>query len=194
MFGYGSLLSGYSRVHHANIHESVIPAAVVGWERVWAARYPDEGATYAAAERRAGSELCGVLLPTEVTEELRERERFYDIVELDRQSLRLHADSKQAIDDDAKVWICANREVKFSTEQFPLPQTYVDTCLVGCLETGGRRAAREFVRDTSGWDHYWLNDRGDRAIYPRKALTDAATEELIDALLDEAGLLAKRHE
>ena len=192
MFGYGSLLSRHSRVHHSGIHEDVIPATLTGWERLWAARYPDEGATYSAAERCAGSQLGGVLLPTEVTDELIERERFYDIVEIDRQSLSFRGEHAGSIAGTAKIWICANREVNFSTNEFPLPQTYIDTCLVGCFEAGGRAFAREFVRETSGWDHCWLNDRGDHAIYPRNTPTDAAMEATVDELLEEAGVLYKR--
>jgi hypothetical protein len=41
---------------------------------------------------------------------------------------------------------------------YPILQTYIDVCLLGCLESGEGNA-EEFIRSTVGWDGPWLNDR-----------------------------------
>ena len=43
-------------------------------------------------------------------------------------------------------------------EEFPIIQTYLDVCIRGCLEWGGRELALEFIRSTDGWSPYFLND------------------------------------
>merc|ERR1712187_978804 len=69
---------------------------------------------------------------------------------------------------DAKVWMyipnghdenktpgVALRPASF---KFPMLQSYIDVCILGCLEYS-EEFAIEFINTTSGWDGPWLNDR-----------------------------------
>ena len=42
--------------------------------------------------------------------------------------------------------------------EYPILQTYVDVCLEGCLQWGGEAFAIEFLRGTSNWSEFYLND------------------------------------
>ena len=44
------------------------------------------------------------------------------------------------------------------SEDHPILQTYIDTCLSGCLAWGGEKLMSDFVAATGGWSTYWLND------------------------------------
>lgn len=43
-------------------------------------------------------------------------------------------------------------------ENFPLLQTYIDTCVRGCLDWGGIPSASTFLTTTFGWNEFYLND------------------------------------
>ena len=48
--------------------------------------------------------------------------------------------------------------LQLASATHPLLQTYVDICVLGCLEFS-REFAIEFIQSTVGWDGPWLNDR-----------------------------------
>lgn len=59
-----------------------------------------------------------------------------------------------------RVWIYvpdASHTASPSVE-YPILQTYVDVCIEGCLLWGGREFAIEFLKGTSNWSEYYLND------------------------------------
>ena len=64
--------------------------------------------------------------------------------------------------------------------KFPIPQTYVDTCLTGCLEYS-IEYAQQFLSSTTGWSQYWLNDR----LIPRRPWLNCPRYLMIDKLLKE---------
>ena len=50
-------------------------------------------------------------------------------------------------------------DLKGSDYAYPILQSYIDICILGCLEYG-TEAAEKFVESTAGWsDAVWLNDR-----------------------------------
>ena len=75
----------------------------------------------------------------------------------------------------------------------PINQTYVDTCLIGCLESGSERVIEQFIETTYGWENGWYNDRI-RPQYPRAAVLTNKQIELVDSLLERAGILGLRTE
>ena len=77
ILGYGSLLSDHSRRTYSGLTDAVEPVRVRGWRRGWTTRYRDEAATYAGVRADADAVLLAALVPGEVTEELRHRERGY---------------------------------------------------------------------------------------------------------------------
>lgn len=203
IFAYGSLLSEYSRRHYSGIEAQVLPVTLTGWYRAWCTSYPDEGASYAGALRvdtvasksTHFHELDGVLIPSVLDEDLQQRERGYQFTRLDADSLRL--DNSQLSDED-RVWICETIKEAQPSIQTPLPQSYVDTCLLGCIESQGMDAASRFIKQTSGWDCVWINDRivehgsNKRPIYPRYTPINDNQSELIDQLLEFNGVLKYR--
>jgi len=193
IFGYGSLLSEYSRQTYSNIHSEVISATINGWSRAWCAVYPDEGATYAGAFRNSSSNLDGVLIRTQIDDTLSERERGYQFSPLNRSELiRVAGDYELRTDD--RIWICESLQPGAATELCPLPQSYVDTCLSGCIEVHGVDGAARFIDQTYGWDCVWVNDRHVQRnlIYPRHARVSVEQSELIDFILEERGVLRFR--
>ncbi len=194
IFGYGSLLSAYSRQRYSGIHSEVMSATVKGWVRGWCVTYPDEGATYAGAVQDDSRELDGVLIASDIDEEIAERERGYRFTQLDIDQIDL-ANLGQSLSNQDQVWICETLISDVSTLSNPLPQSYVDTCLSGCIESNGIEAARRFIHQTRGWDCVWINDRdtAGEPIYPRYTPISDQESQLIDQLLDDHGVLQFRN-
>ncbi|MFT5571598.1 MAG: hypothetical protein ACI9FR_000517 [Cryomorphaceae bacterium] len=192
MLGYGSLLSQYSRQTHSDINGQARATSVTGWSRSWCAAYPDEGATYAGAVRNSNSALDAVLIPTQLDIGLRERERNYRFIRIAPSDLSFFSVSMPDL-NDAQIWLCESTNPQAPTLANPLPQTYVDTCLIGCIETGGEDAARQFIKQTLGWDSAWLNDRlHAKPIYPRHTPLSSGEKSLVDDLLAEQDVLKYR--
>jgi hypothetical protein len=94
-----------------------------------------------------------------------------------------------------KVYIFVSNKESISetgepTSKFPMVQSYVDLCINGCLELESlyRTAngfTQEFIRTTTGWNAYWVNDR----IYPRRPFIYAPKAGGIDKALKEANVL-----
>jgi hypothetical protein len=85
-------------------------------------------------------------------------------------------------------------ETKAPTRQIPMVQSYVDICINGCLElealyrTVKRSFTEEFIRKTSGWNEFWVNDR----IYPRRPFIYSPNASAIDKDLQAGGVLRYR--
>ena len=173
IFGYGSLVSRYSRQHYSKILSDATVATVKGWCRSWCVSYPDEGATYAGALRNDVGLLSGVLIAADMDESIADRERGYRFTRLDINELTIDergiGSSGLDISPQDQIWICETLRVDTATAENPLPQSYVDTCMSGCLESKGIDGAIGFIQQTKGWDCVWLNDRHLEAAprYPR---------------------------
>lgn len=192
MIGYGSLLSDYSRRTYSGIETEVRPVIATGWRRGWTVRYGDEAATYAGVRPSTGHILHAALVPTEITPELRHRERGYAFTEVDPDQVHPDGADRSAL-PAGRYWIVVNREQVRADEAHPIPQTYVDTCLSGCLETGGETRARDFVKTTELWDAPWVDDRNRASpLYPRRTMPGPDERETIDRILSECGVLAYR--
>jgi cation transport regulator ChaC len=59
-----------------------------------------------------------------------------------------------------KIWVYIPEPCNslYPDENYPILQTYVDICFRGCLQWGGEEFAIEFLRSTSGWSNFYLND------------------------------------
>lgn len=190
LIGYGSLLSAYSRQTYSNLHAPVIPVMVTGWQRGWTTRYGDEVATYLGVRPAANASVSAALVPTQITDELRHRERGYDFAPVDRDTIHLlYENSNPTGLDSARFWIVVNRQQNHADKTHPIPQSYIDTCLLGCLETGGRKMAEHFIQSTERWDGHRVNDRDwPTPLYPRGTPSNPAQRDEIDALLLAAGV------
>jgi hypothetical protein len=196
LLSYGSLMNRYSREVYSGLVGDVIPAVLKGWSRGWCTQYPDEAASYAGAYASAGSLLNTVLVATEIDDGIRQREREYRFTELDRNQFDLRSEQEgDFAAGAARYWICETANPGIADQDTPLPQSYVDTCLLGCLESGGEADALEFVEQTSGWEGVWVNDRQfSRPIYPRGAPVSDSSYQQIDEILEAGGVLQYRQQ
>ncbi|MBE1299400.1 MAG: hypothetical protein GJ680_05770 [Alteromonadaceae bacterium] len=202
LFGYGSLMSHDSRLTHSEIDEEVLPVSVDGWYRGWSMSSSTEYLTCVGAKPGTGacgnSSMNGVLVPIdEISEDLRQREQHYRFVEVDKTAIKSwHAAQSDKLAtwlSNATVWICEVEKWQAPSETFPVCQTYVDTCLVGCIEQTDLAFADQFIELTSGWHHHWVNDR-QCPEYPRRASITKTQMAEIDALLAANDLLKYRKE
>ncbi|MCC2607781.1 hypothetical protein [Planctobacterium marinum] len=197
--GYGSLMSHDSRFRYSQIDADAIPVQVRGWQRAWNMCCPDN--SYTCVGVIPGTEtqaVNGMLVPVaEITPQLRQREQSYHFVQIDQQQLQYHGVAAQndimASLNDAVIWICQVSEPAAASQSHPIYQTYVDTCLSGCLEHVSEEFAFEFIEKTLGWAEHWVNDRH-APRYPRLANIDLEMQHRIDGLLQSAGILALRKE
>ena len=189
VLGYGSLLSKDSRERYSNIFIRGIPVTVSGFERAWVTRSVEEKQTYVGAVANATSKLNAQLVPTKINPALQEREKDYRFVEVSPQNLNFHLhhpDNATWLEDTLSqfsFWICETLACEPASEAYPVHQTYIDTCLAGCLELGGEAAARRFIASTTGWQHHRVNDR-EAPRYPRAAVVNPAYFVVFDQLLD----------
>lgn len=194
LIGYGSLLSSYSRKYYSNITSHVQALTLHGWQRSWCARYADEGATYSGAMPNSQSKIDGVLIPTKIDPALVQREREYRFTEVNLDQIKLSGKSNIKLSDDDTVLVCESLNPLIPNQDHPIVQSYIDTCLIGSLEVFGEVGALSFIENTSGWDHYWVNDRDRQPnpIYQRLTPCSAKQTKKIDELLDRAGALGFR--
>lgn len=126
------------------------------------------------------NESCvGVLLPVN-DEELQQ----FDIRELGYERQLIHHSDIEPMEDHCsehnhsfwtvqhspKVWVYIQEEHMSTSIEHPIPQSYVDIILRGCLSISDE-FVKEFLIHTQGWesdddDVHWVNDRHD-PLYPR---------------------------
>lgn len=180
IFGYGSLISSFSRAHTVN-SEECIAARVHGIARSWSYVNCEREHTVLGASLSDGSTTNGVIVKLESPDALRaldEREKDYF-------RKRLKVSDVEILDGefpkDAVVWVYLLEE-RDVCPPYPIPRSYIDTVLFGCLEYS-EEFAREFLRTTTGWEAGLKSDR-DYPDYPRfERQTDYYS--LIDRLLVE---------
>ncbi len=198
ILGYGSLMSHESRLRYSDIDAEGLPVKVLGWQRGWSMCCPRDLHTCVGAMQQGGkgAEMTAVLVPVPgISQNLRTREKNYEFVQVEAaEVVAWRQDDAGHVDEvlrEARVWICEVQAWGQAKPGFPIHQTYVDTCLEGCLRDFGEAFAREFIEQTSGWQGHWLNDRH-QPQYPRAAQVGQDMANKIDNLLYEHGKLAHR--
>jgi hypothetical protein len=187
VLGYGSLLNRDSRHRHSGIAHECIEAIVLGFQRGWVTRAYHEQQTYLGVWPDPAAKINVQLVPTSINPELRQRERDYRFVPVAPEQLEfsLSEQHQQRLLEwlaDKSIWICETLEILPANPDYPVSQTYIDTCLAGCLQQGGEGSAHTFIATTDYWQHPRLNDRN-APIYPRYGNISRAERELIDTLL-----------
>jgi len=203
LVGYGSLLSHDSRSRHSNIFCPNMPIVAHGWQREWLARGMAHLQTALGVTHVESASLNAVLLRIEqISPELRDREQDYQFVEVDPSSIVAAQESElaqtelakiRANPDTCKIWICANLNKEQANIHYPIYQTYIDTCLVGCFDMGITDFASEFIQSTHYWEHGWINDR-QNSLYARAAMVTQQQQQQIDRLLEKQQVLEYRQE
>ena len=188
VLGYGSLMNSDSRSRHSGIPHDGVEVEVFGFERGWITRSEPELQTYVGAYHKTDGWLNAQLVPTLLDPALQKREQDYRFtpVTIDQLHFELADDLTERLIDWLKlrdIWICESLKVEPSSADYPVHQSYIDTCLAGCLELGGEAAVRRFIASTTGWQHHRVNDR-EAPRYPRAAVVNPAYFAVIDQLLD----------
>ncbi|MBQ4828881.1 gamma-glutamylcyclotransferase [Alteromonas sp. MMG017] len=202
VLGYGSLLSRDSRERHSGIYTQGLPVRVSGFKRAWVTRSLQEKQTYVGAVADKTSQLNAQLIPAEVNPSLRAREKNYRFVEVPVSAIEHVSSSlcnqssftpalREALSQH-QLWLCETLLCHHASTDFPVSQSYIDTCLVGCLEHGGVSEANAFIEHTHGWEHPRINDRAN-PIYPRAAAISKQHLAQIDTLLNKAKQSTQRH-
>jgi hypothetical protein len=216
VFGYGSLICPESRkITNPSLgKKNGLPVIVQDVERVWSAR-TKSGYTAMGVRFSKGAECTGVLIqvtPTEL-EDLDRREANYDrrLIQLDNIDQVPFLDEEEHYDEDhpvfeaqdeendkvtedmVKVWVYIQQNPIPADPSHPIPQTYVDVMLRGCLHVGGEEFARSFIETTSGWhgdakdteNEHWVDDREDPLYIRADAEFSAQNGERMDELLED---------
>ncbi|NVK55560.1 MAG: gamma-glutamylcyclotransferase [Alteromonadaceae bacterium] len=190
VLGYGSLMNSDSRRRHSDIPHQGVEVEVFGFERSWITRSQTEKQTYVGATAKSDSWLNAQLVPTHLDPALQKREQDYQFTPVAVEQLNFELG--RAISErltqwlhQRNIWICESLAVQPSEPDFPVNQSYIDTCLAGCLELGGVAAAQRFIDSTGRWDHHRYNDRL-TPHYPRAAKVSQEAWAIIDTLLKES--------
>ncbi|KAJ3005783.1 hypothetical protein HKX48_000467 [Thoreauomyces humboldtii] len=196
LFAYGSLINSQSRhrtvpAANGNVsttsssrNNNAIPAVVHGLQRSWSYPCPRNSYTAVAVRKVPHAACNGVLVP--LSDPVRDlplldlRETHYARTRVPLEDIRLLSPS--LVGGGAKegdvVWVyqqLAEHVVHIPTPAIPIPQSYVDCILTGCLQYGPA-FARDFVQQTHGWDAGpWINDR--HADAPRRRYSRRAEED-----------------
>ena len=207
VFGYGSLINPDSRArtNPALAEQDGLPVVVRDVERVWSAR-TTTGYTAMGVRIRKGADCTGILLEVNKAEleDLDKREQSYVRVEvhLDNVDQVPFLDEDEFYDTEqaealfeakenegnVRVWVYIQKDPIPADSSHPIPQSYVDVILSGCL-TISEEFARSFIKTTKGWrnkeEPSFVDDR-DFPIYARaNSIESEKHAEVIDQLLEE---------
>jgi tetratricopeptide (TPR) repeat protein len=171
IFGYGSLINNESRCGSngmkANQAALVHIKASFGFSRAFCAR---SRTGFTALGLRpdldgSGEGICGVIYPVNPVSlseyDLREKDYNRVIIAHEHIELRkLGQDFEWCLQDSDRIYTYVPKQecVFPACEDFPIIQTYVDTCLQGCKQWGGVELMKVWVATTAMWSKHWLND------------------------------------
>jgi cation transport regulator ChaC len=195
VFGYGSLIEKASRTRTNPDAIAAWPARVTGYERGWFHQFANNvgsTCTYLGAVKKAGATINGVIYKVSDFEKTKERETGYtaDAVKGEIQMLDGGGPWEKG---DVYLFISNPEDIsktKEPTAAIPMVESYVDICINGCLEIEAlyRTAAgfaQEFIKTSTGWNKYWVNDR----LYPRRSFIYRPNSSAIDQALQTGGVL-----
>jgi hypothetical protein len=195
VFGYGSLIERESRTRTNSEAAAAWPARVTGYERGWFhqfANYVGSTCTYLGAIENPAATINGVIYKVDDFEKTKDRETGYTATCITGVITMLDGGGPW---DRGDVFIFLSNpddvsKTKEPTPEVPMVQSYVDICVNGCLEIEAlyRTATgyvQEFIRTSSGWNEYWVNDR----LYPRRPFIYRSNAITIDKALQTGGVL-----
>jgi hypothetical protein len=186
IFGYGSLIDSQSRKATAPSASYASPVQVIGIQRGWFGRLDDVGPTYLAALPNPNSNCNGVIFKVSVQQlaAFDEYESGYERKLIDPKNVILLDDSRPVA--EGEIWFYTCTVKRFATPESPILQSYVDTCLNGCFEIeanfpGAKEAnfAEQFLKSSSDWSKYWINDRPQPDHHPKSSKIDELIRKVL---------------
>jgi cation transport regulator ChaC len=216
LFGYGSLInvSSRARTNPSLAEQEGLPVLVRNIEREWVAR-TSSGYTAMGVKLRKNSKCTGVLFEVNKMElaDLDQREKAYDRLEVqlnlieqipflneedfyENERAEALFNSKEN-EENIRVWVYIQKNPIPADSSHPIPQSYVDVILSGCLNIS-EEFAKSFIKTTKGWENErepsFVNDR-EIPIYVRANATETRKNgDTIDQLLttEIPGIIEKR--
>jgi gamma-glutamylcyclotransferase (GGCT)/AIG2-like uncharacterized protein YtfP len=186
IFGYGSLIDSQTRVATSPSALYATPVNVIGIQRGWFGRLDDVGPTYLAALPDPNSNCNGVIFKVSVQEleAVDEYESGYERKRIEPQNVITLDDLETVSKGDIWFYTCAVK--RFATPKSPILQSYVDTCLNGCFEIEANfpkakeaKFAEQFLKTSSDWSKYWVNDRPQPDQHPNSSKIDELIRKLL---------------
>jgi hypothetical protein len=195
VFGYGSLIERASRTRTNPEAVYAWPARVAGYQRGWFhqfANYVGSTCTYLGAIENPEATVNGVIYKVSDFAATEERETGYTAT-LVKGKITMLDGGGPWDREDVYIFLSDPKDIsktKEPTADVPMVQSYVDICVNGCLEIEGlyRGAGgfvQEFIKSSTGWNKYWVNDR----IYPRRPFIYCPNGTTIDKALQTGGVL-----
>jgi len=181
LVGYGSLLEEKSRNRTNPDVEVVYPIEIQGFKRIWGFQLEKYKSTFLTIISDDKSTVNAVYYPIKAKDfiELDIREEGYCRMLISKEKLK-QLGSKEKLKQlgldslpEGKYWIYANMEknIPKPSVKHPIPQSYVDIFLNGCIEIGEKYEIDDFLDKcitlTYEWptdNDAWVNDR----IHPRR--------------------------
>ena len=196
VFGYGSLIEKASRTRTNPDAIGAWPARVAGYQRGWFHQFANNvgsTCTYLGAIENAGATINGVVYKVGDIEKTKERETGYTATRVDGKITMLDGSGPLDPTDEVYLFVSNPEDIsktKEPTPGIPMVESYVDICINGCLEIEAlyRSAAgftQEFIKTSTGWNKYWVNDR----LYPRRPFIYCPNSSAIDQALQTGGVL-----
>ncbi|MEO0561158.1 MAG: gamma-glutamylcyclotransferase family protein [Chloroflexota bacterium] len=193
VFGYGSLIERGSRTRTNPSAEGAPPVIVDHIARGWWINGVNPGFStcFLGVQQQPGARCNGVVYALKEHDfvQLDKRERMYNRVQIPIEDMHF-LDGSDGLPDNAVVWTYAVPDAlrTIPTPDFPIIQSYVDTCINGCFEVEeayplakAADYARMFIEETADWSHYWENDR----MWPRRPWSTVPRAFQIDGFLQE---------
>ncbi|HEV7682386.1 MAG TPA: gamma-glutamylcyclotransferase family protein [Pyrinomonadaceae bacterium] len=186
IFGYGSLIDSQCRVAISPSAAYASPVNIVGIQRGWFGRLDDVGPTYLAALPNQNFNCNGVIFKVSVPEleAVDEYESGYERKRIDPKKVVMLDDSQPVPKGDIWFYTCAVK--RFATPESPILQSYVDTCLNGCFEIEAKFSqakeatfAEQFLKTSSDWSKYWINDRPPLGHHPNSNKIDKLIRKVL---------------
>ena len=202
VFGFGSLINTKSRMASDPQATDAVPVRVVGdfgYCRAWNFQSSSARLTALGLEKLPAGEsrtINGIISPVfgaEGMAALDEREAGYCRVQIPVECIEATSwiALPEGIADGGKaVWVYIPMVdgqsgpgvgLSMASYKYPILQTYIDVCLLGCLECG-TNCAYEFIESTRGWEGPWLDDRQT----PRRPWIHQSNYNQIDQILERA--------
>lgn len=134
----------------------------------------------------------------EISPSLQKREQDYQFVQVKVEEIDFHVEEdinhQLTLEIDRyNIWVCQTLDTLSAEKDYPVYQSYVDTCLLGCLETNVEGFVQQFIESTDLWHCHWLNDRTSPK-YPRAATVSEQHTKTIDEVLNAMQILSHRIE